>query len=373
MIEYVATCLFGLESLLGAEIDALGYKRTETMDGRVSFVGDEGAVARCSVNLRFAERLYIKVGEFEALTFDDLFEGTRALEWEKWIGRCDQFPVKGHSIKSALFSIPDCQKIIKRAVVSRLGSKYGISWFEETGIKYQIDFFIFKNRATLMIDTSGVPLHKRGYRPKSTEAPIRETLACALAKLARPREDVLFWDPFCGSGTIAIEATMLMLNRAPGLERGFQAQIFPQFSKQIWLDAREEARSKIITDSHFEAYASDIDPDCVKIATESAKHAGVYQNMRIFQRDALTIKTEGRRGTIVCNPPYGERLMTLREAEALYKKMGEHFKTLDSWQIYVITNHEQFSRFYGRKPDKVRKLSNGNIPCYFYQFFKKLD
>ena len=373
MIEYVATCLFGLESLLGAEIDALGYKRTETMDGRVSFVGDEGAVARCSVNLRFAERLYIKVGEFEALTFDDLFEGTRALEWEKWIGRCDQFPVKGHSIKSALFSIPDCQKIIKRAVVSRLGSKYGISWFEETGIKYQIDFFIFKNRATLMIDTSGVPLHKRGYRPKSTEAPIRETLACALAKLARPREDVLFWDPFCGSGTIAIEATMLMLNRAPGLERGFQAQIFPQFSKQIWLDAREEARSKIITDSHFEAYASDIDPDCVKIATESAKHAGVYQNMRIFQRDALTIKTEGRRGTIVCNPPYGERLMTLREAEALYKKMGEHFKTLDNWQIYVITNHEQFSRFYGRKPDKVRKLSNGNIPCYFYQFFKKLD
>ena len=373
MIEYVATCLFGLESLLGAEIDALGYKRTETMDGRVSFVGDEGAVARCSVNLRFAERLYIKVGEFEALTFDDLFEGTRALEWEKWIGKCDQFPAKGHSIKSALFSIPDCQKIIKRAVVSRLGSKYGISWFEETGIKYQIDFFIFKNRATLMIDTSGVPLHKRGYRPKSTEAPIRETLACALAKLARPREDVLFWDPFCGSGTIAIEATMLMLNRAPGLERGFQAQIFPQFSKQIWLDAREEARSKIITDSHFEAYASDIDPDCVKIATESAKHAGVYQNMRIFQRDALTIKTEGRRGTIVCNPPYGERLMTLREAEALYKKMGEHFKTLDSWQIYVITNHEQFSRFYGRKPDKVRKLSNGNIPCYFYQFFKKLD
>ena len=373
MIEYVATCLFGLESLLGAEIDALGYKRTETMDGRVSFVGDEGAVARCSVNLRFAERLYIKVGEFEALTFDDLFEGTRALEWEKWIGKCDQFPVKGHSIKSALFSIPDCQKIIKRAVVSRLGSKYGISWFEETGIKYQIEFFIFKNRATLMIDTSGVPLHKRGYRPKSTEAPIRETLACALAKLARPREEVLFWDPFCGSGTIAIEATMLMLNRAPGLERGFQAQIFPQFSKQIWLDAREEARSKIITDSHFEAYASDIDPDCVKIATESAKHAGVYQNMRIFQRDALTIKTEGRRGTIVCNPPYGERLMTLREAEALYKKMGEHFKTLDSWQIYVITNHEQFSRFYGRKPDKVRKLSNGNIPCYFYQFFKKLD
>lgn len=372
-MEYVATCLFGLESLLGAEIDELGYKRTETMDGRVSFEGDENAIARCNIALRFAERLYIKVGEFEALTFDDLFEGTKALEWEKWIGKDDEFPVKGHSIKSALFSIPDCQKIIKRAVVSRLSQKYGISWFEERGIKYQIDFFLFKNRATLMIDTSGVPLHKRGYRPKSVEAPIRETLACALAKLARPREDVLFWDPFCGSGTIAIEATMLMLNRAPGLDRGFASQSFPQFDKKIWSDARDEARAKIITDSKFEAYASDINPECVEIATESAKHAGVYQNMRIFERDALTIKTEGRRGTIVCNPPYGERLLTIREAEALYRKMGEHFKTLDSWQIYVITNHEQFSRFYGRRPDKVRKLSNGNIPCYFYQFFKKHD
>ena len=166
---------------------------------------------------------------------------------------------------------------------------------------------------------------------------------------------------------------MLMLNRAPGLERGFCSQAFPQFSKSLWTDAREEARANIITDSAFEAYASDINPECVKIAEESAKHAGVFKNMKIFQRDALTIKTEGRRGTIVCNPPYGERLMTIRDAEALYRKMGEHFKALDSWQIYVITNHEQFSRFYGRKPDKVRKLSNGNIPCYFYQFFKKFD
>ena len=372
-MEYVATCLFGLESLLGAEIDALGYKRTETMDGRVSFIGDENAVARCNIGLRFAERLYIKVGEFEALAFDDLFEGTKALEWERWIGKNDEFPVKGHSIKSALFSIPDCQKIIKKAVVSRLSKAYGISWFEEKGVKYQIDFFIFKNRATLMIDTSGTPLHKRGYRPISVEAPIRETLACALAKISRPREDVLFWDPFCGSGTIAIEATMMMLNIAPGLNRAFIAQAFPQLPRSIWANAREEARANIITDSHFEAYASDINPECVKIATESAKHTGVYQNMKIFNQDALTIKTEGRRGTIVCNPPYGERLMTIREAENLYKKMGQHFKTLDSWQIYVITSHEQFARFYGRRPDKVRKLSNGNIPCYFYQFFKKND
>ena len=372
-MEYVATCLFGLESLLGAEIDALGYKRTETMDGRVSFIGDESAIARCNIGLRFAERLYIKVGEFEALTFDDLFEGTRALEWEKWIGKSDEFPVKGHSIKSALFSIPDCQKIIKKAVVSRLSKKYGISWFEEKGVKYQIDFFIFKNRATLMIDTSGVPLHKRGYRPKSVEAPIRETLACALAKIARPREDVLFWDPFCGSGTIAIEATMMMLNIAPGLNRAFIAQTFPQFSSDIWTRAREEARDNALRDSKFEARASDIDPQCVSLTAQNCKRAGVWDHVKVFQANALEISTDGRRGTVVCNPPYGERLFTMEQTEALYKRMGKHFATLDNWQIYILTSHEGFERLYGRRADKVRKLYNGMIKCNYYQFFKKQD
>ena len=370
VIEYVATCLFGLESLLGEEIDKLGYKRTETMDGRISFTADMDAVAICSINLRFAERLYIKIGEFEAYTFEDLFEGTKSLEWESWIGKDDEFPVRGHSIKSNLFSIPDCQKIIKKAIVSRLSSKYGVTWFTEKGVKYQIDFFIFKNRATLMIDTSGTPLHKRGYRPKSNDAPIRETLACALAKLSRPREDVLLWDPFCGSGTIAIEAAMLMTNTAPGLNRSFSAQTFPQFDKEIWTRAREEARDKIIKDSSFMAYASDIDPECVKLAQENAKHAGVYSNMKIFQRDALTIETNGMRGTLVCNPPYGERLLSMKETEELYKKMGQHFKTLDKWQMYIITSHEEFCKLFGRKADKVRKLYNGMIPCYFYQFFK---
>ncbi|MBO4983037.1 MAG: class I SAM-dependent RNA methyltransferase [Clostridia bacterium] len=340
------------------------------MDGRISFIADMEALAICSINLRFAERLYIKIGEFEAYTFDDLFEGTKALEWERWIGKDDEFPVRGHSIKSNLFSIPDCQKIIKKAVVSRLSNKYGITWFNEKGVKYQIDFFIFKNRATLMIDTSGTPLHKRGYRPKSNDAPIRETLACALAKLSRPREDVILWDPFCGSGTIAIESAMLMTNTPPGLNRSFSAQAFPQFDKSIWINAREEARSKIIKDSNFVAYASDIDPECVKLAQENAKHAGVYGNMKIFQRDALTIETNGMRGTLVCNPPYGERLLSMKETEELYKKMGEHFKTLDRWQMYIITSHEEFCKLFGRKADKVRKLYNGMIPCYFYQFFK---
>ena len=369
-IQYVATCLFGLESLLGAEIEKLGYRRLDTMDGRVTFEGDRAALARCNVGLRFAERLYLKMGSFRATTFDDLFEGTKAIAWEQYIGEKDAFPVRGHSIKSALFSVPDCQSIIKKAIVSRLGSKYGIRWFEESGVKYQIDFFLFKDEITLMIDTSGIPLHKRGYRPLANSAPLRETLAAAVASLARPREDVLFWDPFCGSGTIAVEAAMIMTNRAPGMNRYFDAERFPAFGKELFNEARTEAKDLVIRDSKFEVYASDIDPECVHIAIESAKHAGVYEQMKIFRADALTIKTGGRRGTVVCNPPYGERMMTLKEAETLYRKMGEHFKSLDRWQIYVLTSHDRFGNVYGRRPDKVRKLYNGMIPCYFYQFFK---
>ena len=369
-IQYVATCLFGLESLLGAEIEKLGYRRLDTMDGRVTFEGDRAAIARCNVGLRFAERLYLKMGSFRATTFDDLFEGTKAIAWEQYIGEKDAFPVRGHSIKSALFSVPDCQSIIKKAIVSRLGAKYGIRWFEESEVKYQIDFFLFKDEITLMIDTSGIPLHKRGYRPLANAAPLRETLAAAVASLARPREDVLFWDPFCGSGTIAVEAAMIMTNRAPGMNRYFDAERFPAFGKELFNEARTEAKDLVIRDSKFEVYASDIDPECVHIAIESAKHAGVYEQMKIFRADALTIKTGGRRGTVVCNPPYGERMMTLKEAETLYRKMGEHFKSLDRWQIYVLTSHDRFGNVYGRRPDKVRKLYNGMIPCYFYQFFK---
>ena len=204
-LQYVATCLFGLEKFLGEEIDALGYKRLDTMDGRVTFEGDISAIARCNINLRFAERLYIKLGSFEAKSFSELFDGAVSLEWERFIGREDAFPVKGHAIKSTLFSVPDCQSIVKKAIVKRLGERYGVSWFDETGIKYQIEFFIFKDIATLMIDTSGDPLHKRGYRPIAGAAPLRETLAAALAKTSRPREDVLLWDPFCGSGTTIIK------------------------------------------------------------------------------------------------------------------------------------------------------------------------
>lgn len=365
----VATCLFGLEKLLGEEIAALGYERTDTIDGRVKFRAPLTALPRLNIHLRFAERVLLEVGTCPAPDFDTLFEGVKAMAWEDYIGRSDAFPVKGHSIKSKLFSLPDCQRIIKKATATRLGSVYGLTYLPEEGVKYQIEFFIFKDVASLMIDTSGMPLHKRGYRPVSTEAPLRETLAAALVKLSRPREDVLLWDPMCGSGTIATEAALMMTNTAPGIRRAFAAEDFPWFDKDVWEQARDEAYDAI-TDTAFEAYASDIDEGAVEIATETVRRAGVSKQVKVFCRDALSIDTEGRRGTIVCNPPYGERLATIEEAEELYTKMGRHFRTLDRWQIYVITSSERFERLYGRRADKIRKLYNGMIPCYYYQFFK---
>ncbi len=365
----VATCLFGLERLLGEEIDALGYKRTETIDGRVKFEAPLSAIPRLNINLRFAERVLIEVGTCPAPDFDTLFEGVKAMPWKNYIGRNDIFPVKGHSIKSKLFSLPDCQKIIKKATATRLGKHYGLIFMPETEVKYQIEFFILKDIASLMIDTSGAPLHKRGYRPVSTEAPLRETLAAALVKLARPREDVLFWDPMCGSGTIATEAALMMTHTAPGLNRPFCSEDYPFITENDWENARDEAFDSII-DTDFEAFASDIDENAVNIAKETVRRAGVSKYVKVFQQDALTIETGGRRGTIVCNPPYGERLSTIEEARELYSRMGEHFKTLDSWQIYVITSDETFERLYRRRADKVRKLYNGMIPCYYYQFFK---
>lgn len=344
ILKMVATCLFGLEKLLGEEIDELGCRRLETMDGRIAFEGDERRLVAANIRLRFAERVYLSLGSFEARSFEELYEGTRALPWEDWIGADDAFPVKGHAIRSMLFSVPDCQSIVKKAIVDRLSKAYGISWFSEECVKYQIEFFLFKDRVTLMIDTSGTPLHKRGYRPESGEAPLRETLAAAVAKLARPHEDVLFWDPFCGSGTIAIEAAMQMTHRAPGLGRAFAAEDFWQFSPELWEEERARAASEIITDSAFRSYASDIDPKVLEIAKGNAKRAGVEKQIKFFVKNALSIKKEDCRGTVVCNPPYGERLMTPEEVRRLYIGMGKTFSALEPWQIYILTSSEELER-----------------------------
>ena len=367
--ELVATCLFGLEHLLGEEIDALGYERVSTIDGRVTYVGDEEAVALSNIFLRYAERVFIKLGSFRAESFEELFEGVRKLPFSDLIGVNDAFPVKGHSIRSKLHSIPDCQAIIKKAAVRAMSDRYGIERFCEEGVKYQIEFFILNDIATIMIDTSGSPLHKRGYRRDALGAPIRETLAAAIAKLSRPRENVLLWDPMCGSGTIAIEAAMQMKNIAPGRSRSFVSEDFPFIPKSIWTAAREEAfDTECKTD--FEAFASDIDPSAVALAKKNVKLAGVEDVVKVFGQDARKISAPGRRATIVTNPPYGERLGTLREAESLYREIGTHFRSLSPWQAYIITSHPSFERFYGKRADKVRKLYNGMLPCYLYQYFK---
>lgn len=368
--QLVATCLFGLEKSLGEELDALGLRRLFTMDGRVLFEGTPADIARANLSLRCAERVLVRLGAFPARSFEELFEGARALPWEEWIGRNDAFPVKGHAIRSQLHSVPDCQSILKKAIVSRLSDSYHMRWFPETGVRYPVEFFLFRDEASLMIDTSGVALHKRGYRPEAGAAPLRETLAAAMAMIARPRQDVLFWDPMCGSGTIAIEAAMILANRAPGLGRRFAGEEFPQLPPALWQQAREQAQAAVRRDAAFEVWASDIDPAVLDLAYENALRAGVEEHMRLFEADVLHIEKPDRRGTIVCNPPYGERLMTPEEVERLYRGMGRHFAKFDPWQIYILAAHPEFERLYGRRADKVRRLSNGMIPCGYYQYFR---
>ena len=367
---YVATCLFGLEKVLGEEIDALGLKRIHTMDGRVTFEGDENACARANVGLRCAERVYLKLGSFRATTYTELFDGTAALPWPDFIGRKDAFPVKGHAIRSTLFSVPDCQSIIKKAVVRSMSQAYREDWFEETGIKYQIEFFLFKDEAALMIDTTGTPLHKRGYRPEAGIAPLRETLAAGLVKLSHLRQDTMLWDPFCGSGTIVIEATLDQCRIAPGLSRSFASESFPFIGPKVFEEEKERAKAQIVTDSEIMNWGSDIDSGVLKTALQNARRAGIEKKIRFFQGDATRLSRPDRRGTVICNPPYGERMMDIREVEAMYRQLGRCQADYAPWQIYILTSCETFEKLYGRKANKVRKLYNGMIPCYLYEFFK---
>lgn len=372
-VKLVAPCLFGLEKAVGEEIDALGYHRRDTIDGRVYFEGPPSAIVRSNLWLRCAERVLIELASFDAVTFSDLFDGVKKIPWERFIGEKDAFPVKGHSIKSTLYSLPDCQKIIKKAVVERLKEAYHVDWFEESGVKYQIEFFILNDRAVIMLDTTGVPLHKRGYRTEAGIAPIRETLAAAMVKIARMREDVLLWDPFCGSGTIPIEAALMMTNTAPGLFRHFAAESYPWLPKRLWDQAREEAKAAQKPDTKFRALATDIDPDAVEIARDNIRRAGMWNYIDCFCKDALTIRRDDRRTTVVCNPPYGERMDSIKSAQALYKKMGKVFPLLSPWQIYIITSEEDFESLYGKRADKVRRLYNGMLRCNYYQYFKRTD
>jgi len=319
--------------------------------------------------LRTAERVLVKIGEFKALTFDELFESTKALPWEDWIPENAEFPVEGKSVDSKLFSISDCQAIVKKAVVERLKKKYKRDWFEENGPKFKIEVGLLKDMATLTIDTSGAGLHKRGYRKLVSGAPIKETLACAMIMISRWNKDRVLVDPFCGSGTIPIEAAMIGCNIAPGLKREFVAEEWPIIPKALWQSAREEAGDLAEYDRELRISGSDIDDDVMSLARYHAKLAGVESRIHLQRAPMADIRSRYKYGFIICNPPYGERLGEMKEVESLYKEMGKVFKTLDTWSYYVITSHPEFEKIFGKRADKKRKLYNGRLMCNYYQFY----
>lgn len=369
-IKFCVPCLLGLEGLIADELREMGAENVNAENGRVLFSGDEHILARANICSRFSERILIMVGTFEAHTFEELFQGTKRLPWEQWIGKKDRFPVKGYSLNSDLFSVSDCQSIIKKAVVERLKTKYTIPWFEETGALYQIQFSIMKNQVSVFIDTSGRGLHKRGYRPDANAAPLKETLAASLCRISQLRHYHTLYDPMCGSGTILIEGALMALNIAPGLYRRFTAEAWSQFPQEIWQEERRRAVSLQRKDIDFHGYGYDIDPEALKIAKENARKAGVDKYLTFIQRDVKDFEPETERATVIVNPPYGERLLDIDNARKLYKTMGDRFRPMKGRSYTVITADEEFEKAFGRKADKRRKLYNGMIKCQVYMYFK---
>ena len=367
--EMVAPCLLGVEGLVGEELRDMEAAEVRPENGRVFFKGDEQMLARANMGSRYSERILIHLGTFPARTFEELFQGVKSLSWERWIDKADAFPVKGRSLNSKLHSVPDCQSIIKKAVVERLKSKYRVSWFEETGPIHQIQFLLMKDQASLMLDTSGVGLHKRGYRQNSTEAPIKETLAAAMVKLARVRSDGHFIDPFCGSGTLLTEAALYALGIAPGLQRRFSAEKWGQVDSKVWQEERLRARDLVKRDAAFQAEGYDIDPAAVALSLENAKKAGVIARVKARVQDIRDFRPEGEYGCVICNPPYGERLLDIQSAQELYRVMGKVFVPQHGWSYSIISPDETFEDCYGRRADKRRKLYNGMIKCQYYQYF----
>ncbi len=368
-IELIAPTLFGMEALTAREVRSLGYKVISVEDGKVTFMGDELAICRTNLWLRTAERILVKIGEFEALTYDQLFENTKALPWQDWLPKDASFPVKGYSLKSQLYSVPDCQSIIKKAIVDKMKTKYKQEWFEEKGNLYQVQFALFKNKATLMLDTSGAGLHKRGYRKNSTRAPLRESLAAAMIMLSVWNYDKELIDPFCGAGTIPIEAALIGGNIAPGIEREFSAELWEVIPKSLWWAARKEAHEKIRKNIKLTISGSDISSEAINIAKENATIAGVDEYIDFKSKPMIDIYSNSKYGCIISNPPYGERLGDKKEAEKIYRQMGEKFKEFDTWSHYILTSHEEFEKHFGKKTNKKRKLYNGMIKCDLHQFF----
>ena len=369
-VELIAPCHFGLESVLKREILDLGYEIVQVEDGRITFRGDAQAIARANVFIRTAERIMVKVGSFPAKSFDQLFEGTKALAWEQYLSKDAKFWVSKASTKnSALFSGSDIQSIVKKAIVERLKTVYHVTWFEETGAEYPIRVFINKDIVSIGMDASGVSLHKRGYRQLVGKAPISETLAAALIMLTPWNKDRILVDPFCGSGTFPIEAAMIGARIAPGMNRSFTAQKWDNLlTRQAWMDAVEEAEDQILRDVKMSIQGYDIDSSIVKCAMENARAAGVDQQIHFQQRSVAELSHPKKYGFIITNPPYGERLEEKEELPDLYRMIATSFDRLDTWSKYIITSYEDAEKYLGRKADKNRKIYNGMIKAYYYQY-----
>lgn len=368
LLEFSAPCIFGLEGLCANELRFFGLKNVRAENGRVLFEGDFSAMARANIRSRYAERIQILLAEFYAKSFDELFENVKGICWESFIGMSDAFPVKGNSLGSKLKSVPDCQKIIKKAVASRLSQKYMLSWFEETGPVHQIQFLIRNDKVSIMLDTSGAGLHKRGYRAQANEAPIKETLAAAMAELSGVRANHFIIDPMCGSGTILIEAAMKALKIAPGLNRYFACEKWSCVPGDVFEKERELARADIKTDCAFRAEGYDIDEASLAVAMENARKAGVADRITFERRDVKDLTLPEGYCTVITNPPYGERLLDLRAAESLYKVMGERFLPIQGKRYTIITPDDDFEALFGRKANKRRKTYNGTLKCQIYLF-----
>lgn len=363
-------CLFGLEGPVGDELRRMKMENVRVEDRRVFFDGDFSDMVRANLRLRMGERVMILLARFTARSFEELYQGVKAIPLERFIPRDGAFPVKGYSLDSQLHSVPDCQAIAKKAAVDRLGAKYGLTWLPETGETYQLRFSIMKDVCEVFLDTSGVSLHKRGYRAVGNEAPLHETMAAAMVNLARYRGREFFWDPFCGSGTIVIEAALAALNRAPGLNREFAAQKWTCVPPELWEQARQEARDLEFR-GEYHILGTDIDPSSLSIAIANAKKAGVSKYIEFREGDATKLPLPAPSGLIVCNPPYGERMMEQRSAQQLMRAFGRHLRYADGWSKYIISSEAEFEHWFGAPATKKRKLYNGRLQCNLYMYYTK--
>ena len=368
--ELLAPCHFGLEAVLKKEIIDLGYEISQVEDGRVTFIGDAEAICRANVFLRTAERILLKVGSFTAISFEELFQGTKNIPWEDYIPQDGKFWVaKASSIKSKLFSPSDIQSVMKKAMVERMKSRYGVNWFAENGSAYPLRVFLYKDQVTIGMDTSGDSLHKRGYRTMTSRAPITETLAAALLMLTPWKKDRILVDPFCGSGTFPIEAAMMAANIAPGMNRSFLAEDWKNLiPRKCWYEAMDEADELVDREVSADIQGYDIDGEIVRAARANAERAGVDHLIHFQQRPLSQLSHPKKYGFLITNPPYGERLEEKAALPAIYRELGERFAALDSWSAYVITSFEDAEKYIGRKADKNRKIYNGMLKTYFYQF-----